>query len=57
MWEIIERTGEYILWQGRDAEGRRIYAATAEHREPVSGLYSKAEAIKRFMEDKAIADD
>ncbi len=35
MWEIIKRLKETTLWEGRDAEGRRIYATT-ENREGVA---------------------
>jgi hypothetical protein len=52
MWEIIERTEDFILWQGRDAEGRRIYAATKDQREPVNGLYSREAAIEDFIENQ-----
>jgi hypothetical protein len=48
-WQVIgERRGGWLLWEGRDAEGRRIYSAQhakAERREPAGGQYSIRAAI------------
>jgi len=56
-WEINERRTQwggngYTIWQGRDAEGRRCYATTADRGgvavEPTGANihYSKAAAIQ-----------
>jgi len=50
-WEINERREGYTIWQGRDAEGRRCYATTANRGdmavEPTGAniYYTKAAAI------------
>lgn len=33
MWEIIRRYKDSVMWASRDAEGRRIYAATVMGRD------------------------
>ena len=55
-WEIVKRTATYIMWQSRDAEERRIYAATAEAREPLAGLYSQKAALGQLEDNFAEAD-
>ncbi len=59
MWEIIARQRGAILWRGRDAEGRPIYAVTVERPdgmalEPHSNFYmTKKAAWEAFRRDRA----
>jgi hypothetical protein len=60
-WEIIERRvqkgrGEIVVWRGKDAEGRTIYAASRSRDgvavEPVGHTYYSKRAAMATMEAK-----
>ena len=56
-WEIAKKMqveGEEVkVWQGRDAEGRRIYCVASGHdpHEPCGGLYSQKAAKEDYKEN------
>ena len=56
-WEIIKRAPLYILWRGKDAEGRTMFAATKDQREPSFGLASRAAAIENYLDNLTFAGD
>lgn len=59
-WEIAKRfkmAGEKVkIWQGRDAEGRRIYCVASEDdpHEPSGGLYSQKAAVEEYLHHKEV---
>lgn len=61
-WEINERREGYTIWQGRDAEGRRCYATTANRDrmavEPSGAniYYTKAAAVEVRRHSDALED-
>ncbi len=59
-WEIakyFKLDGEEVkIWQGRDAEGRRIYCVASGHdpHEPCGGLYSQKAATEEYIHNKQL---
>jgi len=59
-WEIAKKMqveGEEVkVWQGRDAEGRRIYCVASEDdpHEPSGGLYSQKAAVEEYLHHKEV---
>jgi hypothetical protein len=59
-WEIAKHfklDGEEVkVWQGRDAEGRRIYhiASESDRYEPSGGLYSQKAAVEEYLHHKTL---
>jgi hypothetical protein len=55
-WEIAKRfkmAGEKVkMWQGQDAEGKKIYCVAAESDllEPTGGLYSQKTAVEVYLD-------
>ena len=59
-WEIAKRfkmAGEKVkMWQGQDAEGKKIYCVAAESDllEPSGGLYSQKAATEEYIHNKQL---
>ena len=59
-WGIAKKfklKGEEVkIWQGRDAEGRKIYCVAAENdpHEPFGGLYSQKAAVEEYLHHKTL---